>query len=536
MSTFITIHSLQVHALFSAKHLTVQQHAVIGVVGKNGAGKSTLLQLITGDLQPTAGIIDRKLAPNRMHLVHQDLVSFTEQAPANNDFKTWTSWYTSGDFHSLSGGERLKNRLGAAFTSHTDLLLLDEPTNHLDEKSVDLLISTIHTTKPTLVIASHDRYFLDAVATEIWAIADGIITVYAGNYSAYEQQLALQKKTQQKLFEQQQKEQRKVKEQMQKLTNWSASAHAQSTKQEFPKEYYRSKAKQMDKQRKSVEKRLAAKLEKTGVTNSTDDDTVHFVLQADAVKSGTLFELKNTAKHFGEKTLLHPTNGSIPFGTKLAITGANGSGKSTLLNMLLQQVSYDGEIWSSSFANIGYLSQDVFDLPLEKTVKTYFDLQTEDVGPFITMLVQLGFLPEHYTMQLAQLSMGERIKIKLLKLIVEQKNVLILDEPTNHLDLAARQELETVLQHYNGTLIFVSHDRYFRKKIATMTWQLHEGILSESQFISTVDKTNNDLLLLSLQKDQLLSELSFEPFGSDKYWALDAQFKTVLATIKSIEK
>lgn len=533
MTELIRLPNIQFEALFKTNKLTIQQGDIIGIIGANGSGKTTLMHLLNRKIAPSIGKISFQLNEDQIYFMEQELHEFTAKT---NDFTTLPAWKTDAAFASLSGGEKIKKRLQFAFAQNSPLLLLDEPTNHLDEQSVDELIALIKQKKQTVVIVSHNRYFLNAVVSKIWAIENGEINEYIGDYDHYMSEVAIKKQTQQNLYEEQQKEKRKVQLEMQKLKDWSKTSYDQSTKQEGMKEYYRKSGQRMDKKRKSIEKRLQMKLDAEGVTKVADDPSIYFHLHADQVKSGTAFEFLSLSKSFGKKNFFTNLHVTIPFGEKLAISGVNGSGKSTLLKCLLGEIPYEGDIWASEFANIGYLSQSVFDLPLEQTIEEYFDIDLDERGSLITSMIQLGFAIEHYTMPIAQLSMGERIKLKLLKEMMDQKNVLILDEPTNHLDIPSREQLEDVLLHYNGTIIFVSHDRYFREKIASKTLILQNGQLVNAEKQRQITASVEEKMLLNLRKDKLLSELSFATFGSDQYVALDKEFNEVLQRLRKLNE
>lgn len=523
--------------LLKTERLGIRKNEVIAIVGKNGAGKTSLLNVITKEFPEYDGQIESLLSLEEMMYVKQEVMTYEEDKENYQQSSLNRKWRKQAGFDHLSGGEKLKKRLQAGFAANVPLLLLDEPTNHLDETSVAELISTVKSYRGALVLVSHDRYFLDQVATTIWSIEDGKVKAYPGNYSNFAKLRGEERLRQEREFEQQEKEINRVKAEMQQLTNWSASAHAQSTKkaprQIGAKEYFRMKAKRMDSHRKSIEKRLQNQLDSHTVERVKDEYTVQFDLDVSKQKNGPLFLGEGLEKKYGKKVILKASDLSIMFGERVAITGDNGSGKTTLLKILLGEESFTGKLWQSEFAEIGYLSQEVFDLPDELRIADYFVLDRDDLGPAMTLFVHLGFRVEQWQQAIALLSMGERVKLKLMSHIISQKNVLILDEPTNHLDIPAREELEKVLASYQGTLIFVSHDRYFREKVS------QRNLLIENQKIvdlsaQIADELPVDKLLLEFQRDQLLGKLSTISPGHEDYDETNDKFNVVIKKLQGL--
>lgn len=454
--------------VFKHVNASVQQGDIIGIIGKNGAGKSTLLHLIHNDLAPAQGQILRK--DIKLALVEQETAaySFADQTPAEK--KLLEKWHVPlRDFHQLSGGEKLKARLAKGLSEDADLLLLDEPTNHLDEKSLQFLIQQLKHYNGTVILVSHDRYFLDEAATKIWSLEDQTLIEFKGNYSGYMKFREKKRLTQQREYEKQQKMVERIEAQMNGLASWSEKAHAQSTKKEGFKEYHRVKAKRTDAQIKSKQKRLEKELEKAKAEPVTPEYTVRFSIDTTHKTGKRFLEVQNVTKAFGERTLFKNANFTIQHGEKVAIIGPNGSGKTTLLNIILGQETAEGSVWVSPSANIGYLTQEVFDLPLEQTPEELFENETFKARGHVQNLMRhLGFTAAQWTEPIKHMSMGERVKIKLMAYILEEKDVLILDEPTNHLDLPSREQLEETLSQYSGTLLAVSHDRYFLEKQQTV--------------------------------------------------------------------
>ena len=441
---------------------TVKKGEVIGIIGRNGAGKSTLLQLIQGTLSPTMGAIQGAQAL-KITFVEQELAHFDKLEVSAREADLLAKWQVPNvSFAALSGGEKLKMRLAEGFSQNAQILLLDEPTNHLDERSTAFLIRQVQNYKGTIIVVSHDRYFLDKVATKIWSIEEKSLIEHDGNYTSYMADREHRRLTQQRAYEKQQKNIERIEAQMSELTSWSQKGHAQSTKLEGFKEYHRVKAKRLDSQVKSKKKRLEAELAKTRVEAVEPEAEIRFSLGTNQRVGKRLLEIKHLSLKFGERILFNDVNITAQFGDKIAITGKNGSGKTSFLKVLLGKLEAEGEVWVSPAANIGYLTQEVFDLPLDQTPEQYFYQETfEERAKVRNLMKNLGFTLTHWTSPIGKMSMGERVKCKLMAYILEDKNVLILDEPTNHLDLPSREQLEHTLTQYNGTLLVVSHDRYF---------------------------------------------------------------------------
>jgi len=522
------------------KHVTgtVKQGEVIGIIGRNGAGKSTLLQFIQGILVPTAGEI-AGLQTVQTAFVAQELAHFDRMEITATEADLLSKWQVPNvSFAALSGGEKLKMRLAEGFSQNAQILLLDEPTNHLDEKSTAFLIKQVQNYKGTIIVVSHDRYFLDKVTTKIWSIEDKRMIEQEGNYSNYMAEREHRRLTQQRAYEKQQKNIERIEAQMQELTSWSQKGHAQSTKLEGFKEYHRVKAKRLDSQVKSKKKRLETELEKARVEAVEPEAEIRFSLGTDQRVGKRFLETKNLSLHFGDRMLFKDVNVTAQFGDKIAVTGTNGSGKTSFLKVILGQLKAGGEVWLSPAANIGYLTQEVFDLPLDQTPEQYFYHETfEERGKVRNLMKNLGFTSTHWTSAIGEMSMGERVKCKLMAYILGDKNVLILDEPTNHLDLPSREQLEQTLAQYNGTLLVVSHDRYFLEKVTNSVWEVHSQHI-EKKWRKDAPKQVDDTMALRLkletERQEILGKLSFLTAKNKDYAKLDQKFNELTKRINEL--
>jgi macrolide transport system ATP-binding/permease protein len=533
---------IQNQIIFENINTNVQQGDIIGIIGKNGAGKSTLLQLLNGDFPPTGGHIKHLQDELIITMIEQETESYSFNEVTPQEEALLSKWNVPiRDFSKLSGGERLKARLAKGLAKDSDILLLDEPTNHLDQQSSDFLIGQIKSYKGTIILVSHDRYFLDKVVTKIWSIENQKLISHSGNYTSYMKFRERERLTQQREYEKQQKMKERIEGQMNQLTSWSKSAHAQSTKQEFPKEYYRVKAKRMDSQVKSKQKRLEKELEKIKVDAPKPEYQVNFTLKSNHKVGKRFLEVKNLEKSFDGQKLFKGANFTIQHGEKVSVTGPNGSGKTTFLNMIVgKETVTKGDIWVSPSANIGYLTQEVFDLPLYQTPEQLFDKESfVERGHVRNLMKHLGFLDSQWTEPIGNMSMGERVKCKLMKYILEEKDVLILDEPTNHLDLPSREQLEETLEQYNGTLLVVSHDRYFLERTTNINLIFSNNTLYKqfNEKESSPKRDDHDELRLKLEteRQEVLGKLSFITPNNKEYEELDLRFKELTKLIKGLQ-
>ncbi|MEC1719355.1 ribosomal protection-like ABC-F family protein [Schinkia azotoformans] len=526
--------------VFEDVNASVQEGDRIGIIGKNGAGKSTLLQLINKTLVPTKGQFRWLVQSPEIVLVEQETKNFSVEELTYCESKLLEKWHVpTGDFSQLSGGEKLKARLAKGLARATDLLLLDEPTNHLDEPSKELLKEQLQQFKGTIILVSHDRYFLDEVATKIWSIEGRKLIEHKGNYSSYMDARKQKRLTQAREYEKQQKMVEQIEGQINELTSWSKKAHAQSTKKEGFKEYYRVKAKRMDSQVKSKQKRLEKELEKAKVERVEPEYTVRFSMKANTKVGKRFLEVKNLSKAFDGRTLFKDVNFTIQHGEKLALIGPNGSGKTTLIKIIMGEETAQGNVWVSPSAEIGYLTQEVFDLPLAQTPEQLFYRETfEARGQVQNLMKHLGFTASQWKEPIAAMSMGERVKCKLMAYILEEKDVLILDEPTNHLDLASREQLENTLSLYNGTLLVVSHDRYFLEKTTSGKLEISNNRIHRQwkEPVQNNDSKEELRLKLETERQEVLGKLSFLTPKDQAYAELDLKFNELTKQIKSLGK
>ena len=525
--------------IFEEVNASVQQGEVIGIIGKNGAGKSTLLRLVNGEIAPAKGQV-RWMLPNvEIAVVEQETESHSFEEVTSIEETLLKKWHVPAhDFSKLSGGEKLKARLSTGFSKNAHLLLLDEPTNHLDEQGIELLLEQLKKYPGTVILVSHNRTFLDAATSKIWSIEGKKLIEHIGNYSSYMEERKQKRLSQQREYDKQQQMVERIESHIDELSSWSQKAHADSTKQDGAKEYYRVKAKRMDKQVKSKRKRLEKELEKAKVEAVEPDYEVTFSMAATHKTGKRFLEVKNLSKAFDGKILFEDANFTIQHCEKVSIEGQNGSGKTTLLKIILGLETAEGEVWISPSASIGYLTQEVFDLPLDETPEQLFYKENfEARGKVQNLMKHLGFTAVQWKEPIGSMSMGERIKCKLMVYILEERDVLILDEPTNHLDLPSREQLEETLAQYNGTMLVVSHDQTFREKTTTSKLvikgkQIHKQL---DEPAPERDEQEELLMKLETERQEVLGRLSFMTPKDSAYVALDRRFNELTKEINGLK-
>lgn len=544
----MTIQAVLQDASYMVGNTTIFQHVNvqvnkgdrIGIIGRNGSGKSTLLQILAGEQELSSGHLQWEESGLNTQFVRQEEEDFGGIVSHHLEEKLLTKWQVPHEvqFTKLSGGEKLKRRLAAGFASQADVLLLDEPTNHLDGSSMEELLIQIEQFKGTVIIVSHDRAFLDRFAQTIWSLEQEGLIVYKGNYTSYSKHREKQREDQRHHYTLQQRKIAQIEQQISELQSWSQQAHKQSTKKEGFKEYYRMKAKKMDQQMKSKRKRLEKELADRKVERVIEDVAVKFTLEANKKVGKRFLEVKDISKSYNGRVLFKNISCTIKHGEKVAIRGSNGSGKTTLLQIIAGLESYEGDCWISPSANIGYLTQSVFDLPLQEKPESIFYTTTFEERAWVqNTMKHLGFNSRQWQQPIEYMSMGERVKIKLMMFILEKKDVLILDEPTNHLDLPSREQLEDTLSKFDGTLIIVSHDYYFVDRVTTRNLWIEEGTIRQDlvQDQSGSSDKEQQLLMLETERQYVLGKLSMLTANDPEYSKLDQMYKELTKKMNKLK-
>lgn len=537
----------------------------IGLVGANGAGKTTLVNILSRNMSYDSGSILWHKKSINIGYLKQDSACEKHNCSEEN-FKSFLQYssnlglgkvqeWKEEKFDNLSGGERTKIALSDVWAQNPDFLILDEPTNHLDYDGVSWLIKELKKYKGTVLVISHDRYFLDECAERILEIDEGRVCSYSGNYSFYREEKKRRYESKLKEYLIQEETKKKINEQIKVLKNWSAKAHRESRKKAIKlgggiggKEYFRLKAKKKDKQIKSRIKRLE-KIEVEGVEKPKEEKKVDFDFQRAGLKGTRIIEAADIGKSFEDEVLFEKSSFYIQRGEKVGIFGKNGCGKTTLLKIILGKETLDeGEIFLSTGTKIGYISQDTKEIDMDKKVLDLFDISSkEERGSLQTILFNMGFDENMIEQKINTLSLGEITRLKIVKLITDDCSLLILDEPMNHLDIYSREKLEEVLQEYEGTIILVSHDRYMMQKIC------NKLLVFENQKIKRLEHTLKEYLEsvqdISRQKCKsnpeekmvienemafILGELNKYPKESSEYVKLDRKFESLVLKKKEL--
>ena len=416
-------------------HLEEKEKAAI--VGINGSGKTTLLRCILGIEEADEGGIafskDKKMA--YLAQQHADMEQEDEE------------------YESLSGGQKTKKRLEEILMEKPDLLILDEPTNHLDIGSIQWLEKVLKRYDGAVLLVSHDRYFLDKIVTKVIDLERGKARMYLGNYTAYVEKKKMIREAERKAYENQQAEIKHQEAVIEKL-----------------KQFNREKS---IKRAESREK-LLSKVERLEQPEDLQNEMRLLFMPREASGNDVLIA-KDLGKSFDGKRLFSHGTFSIQRGEHVAVIGDNGTGKTTLLKILNGLIQADeGEFRLGSKVKIAYYDQEHAVLHMEKTLfdeiqDTYPDMNNTRVR---NVLAAFLFTGDDVYKRVGDLSGGERGRVSLAKLMLSDANFLILDEPTNHLDIQGKEVLEEAIRNYEGTVLYVSHDRYFINQTATRIMEL----------------------------------------------------------------
>jgi len=490
----------------------IQPNERIGLIGYNGTGKSTLLKLFAGDYTPSEGTVERSRSTTIGYL-HQDLLSFDtngsildvamtafervlqlekeieelgkrleqntedeallhQYSDALHEMDTLDGYsihhrteeilqglgFSNTDlqrpFREFSGGWRMRVLLAKMILQQPDLLLLDEPTNHMDLPSIEWLEKYLQHYQGSVVIVSHDKYFLDRMVTKIVELYQKELHVYNGNYSYYETEKAMRVELQQRAFENQQDY---IRQQERFIERFRAKATKAAAAQ--------SAMKRLEK----VERIENVEIERPNIK-------INF--RVDKTPGRVLATLKHATKKFGNLTIVEDASVEIDRGDKIALIGANGKGKSTLLRIIAGTEPFQGErVWGHNVDESFYAQHQLESLDVNKTLLEEMQLcgsQKTD----LELRVLLGcflFSGDDVDKKIKVLSGGEKARVALAKTIVSKANFLLLDEPTNHLDLHSCELLIDALNKYEGSFLLVSHDRYFISRTANKIWEIDEN-------------------------------------------------------------
>lgn len=367
----------------------------------------------------------------------------------------------SRPFSTLSGGEKTKIGLAVILLQQPDLLLLDEPTNHLDMAAIEWLESFLRSFAGTTIVISHDRYFLDAVTSKIVELEDGEAFTYLCSYSAYKEEKERRLLQQFADYQEQQKKIKKMQETIKQLIEWGNRSNP-------PNPGFHRRAASMQKALDRMVKLKRPILERK---------RIDLQLQQSDRSGKDAIVLREVGTLVSGRRLFSGINHTLRYGETAALIGGNGAGKSTLLkNILGLEAHAEGEIRLGSRVDVGYLAQQAAPSDHDETVLQYFrDEIGIETGEARNQLARFLFYGPDVFKKVSSLSGGEWTRLRLAVLMHRKPNLLLLDEPTNHLDIDSREALEEALEEYPGTLLAVSHDRYFINKIAGQVWELQHG-------------------------------------------------------------
>ncbi|ENL4422899.1 MULTISPECIES: ribosomal protection-like ABC-F family protein [Bacillus cereus group] len=502
------------NTIFENISLEIKNGERVGLVGRNGSGKTTIFGLLTGMESLDAGAIHMKKGTRighvaqipkfdevmtvydvlssafkvekelekEMHALEKNMAVEQEQSALEKLMERYgviqekfaflggyeieanimkvanglqVTDLFSRVFTELSGGEQTKVSLAYMLLQKPDLLLLDEPTNHLDLFAVEWLEQFLKEYTGTVIVISHDRYFLDEVVTKIFDLEDGEIHVYHTNYSQFVEEKEERLLQEFQAYQEQQKKIKKMKEAIKRLREWANQANP-------PNEGLHKRARNMERALERIEKLKRPILERKQMG-------LQFEGQERSGKDVVV--MKEVSKGFAGRPLFEQANLHVRFQERAAIVGRNGTGKTTLLKLLLEEINPDvGEIRIGSSVKIGYLSQHTYGNVKSNVLEAFREYVAVTEGEARHILAKFLFYGPAVFKKVTQLSGGEKMRLRLAQLMYQDINFLILDEPTNHLDIESREVLEEALEQYNGTILAVSHDRYFLNKLFEKTY------------------------------------------------------------------
>ena len=534
----------------------IEDREKAAVVGINGAGKSTLLKIIIGEMEAdsgevvlakgkTIGYLAQHQDLNSDHTIYQELLTVKQDVidletrireieaqmkelsgaaldmaleqytRMNHEFELKNGYayksevvgvlkglgFEEEEFekhvNKLSGGQKTRVSLGKLLLSHPDLIMLDEPTNHLDMNSIAWLETFLLNYDGAVLVVAHDRYFLNRIATKIIEIDAGEVTTFQGNYSDYAAKKSQLREARMHAWLNQQREIKHQEEVIQKLKSFNREKSIKRAE---------SREKMLDKM---------DVLEKPTEVRSE----MHITLEPKVVSGNDVLTVEGLSKSFGSQTLFTDLNFDVKRGERVALIGNNGTGKTTILKILNGLLEADsGSFTLGSKVHIGYYDQEHHVLHPEKTLfeeisDAYPDLDNTTIR---STLAAFLFTGDDVFKRISELSGGERGRVSLAKLMLSEANFLILDEPTNHLDIVSKEILEQALNRYTGTVLYVSHDRYFINTTATRILDLTGGQLVN--YIGNYDYylEKHDILTPKAQNPELPEAKAAEPESAGK--------------------
>lgn len=511
-------HFAKARELLNIEQLHIYENEKIGLVGENGSGKTTLLNILSKNNIPEEGIIT--------HFTNCQLIPQLKKAIGHK-----------------SGGEVTQIYIQQVMEDKPELLLADEPTTNLDQRHIELLENDMKNWQGAFVVISHDRAFLDAVCTTIWELKDGSITVYKGNYSRYAQAKQVEKQQEEAAYDHYVSEKKQLEKAM-KTKEERAERAAKIPKNRTSSEarssasapYYANKQKKLRKTVKALENRMN-RLEDIEKPRELAPIKMTLVNE-EQLKNRVVVRIEKLKGVVSSRILWNEATIQVDAGEKIAIIGENGVGKTTFLKKLMNDAS---GVTFTPAAKVGYFSQNLDILDLEKTIlENVQESSSQNETMIRTVLARMHFTQEDVYKEVKVLSGGERVKVALSKLFLSDVNTLILDEPTNYLDIEAMEAFESLLVNYEGTVLFVSHDRRFVENVATQIISIKNKQLTlfkgtyeqfTAEKVAKPIDTEQKKMIIELKITEVLSKLSIEPSEE-----LEEEFQKLLISKRKLNE
>ena len=561
--------SIEINAntLFEKASLEICEGERIALIGNNGVGKTTFIKGLMGVIPIAKGIIQSKLKANevgwmdqvsiddgqittrefiekeneKLYELKRKLKKYETESNFADDYMenfqqyldlNGYDWQAAIDkqlykvglpeqlwaqsFLTLSGGQKTRAKLARVMVKQPNLLILDEPTNHLDAESIDWLVHWISQYKGGVLFTSHEREFIDRVATVTYELTNKGTKKYEGGYSFYREQKQFEQKTLEAQYQKQETERKKLVEAVNQYRQWFEKAHAAASERD---PFAKKKANKNMTRLKTKEKALE-RLENNRIEKPVESKKLNYSIDAEEFSSRTMLALTDVSfSYCSELPLFDQLSLIVKRGDRIAIIGRNGTGKTTLLKLLTGKLEpCNGEVKRNPQLKIGYFMQELEGLNGEETIlEQVLSLPNMTQTEARTILACFLFHREDVFKKVKDLSMGEKCRVAFVKLYFSQANLLVFDEPTNYLDIETRERIEEALAMYPGAVIMVSHDSFLLRKVANRVIALGDGETVDypgtyDEWANTapasndLQKLNNEKSILELQLTNLIAE------------------------------
>ncbi|MES1044419.1 hypothetical protein BLX88_13190 [Bacillus obstructivus] len=561
--------SIEINAntLFEKASLEICEGERIALIGNNGVGKTTFIKGLMGVIPIAKGIIQSKLKANevgwmdqvsiddgqittrefiekeneKLYELKRKLKKYETESNFADDYMenfqqyldlNGYDWQAAIDkqlykvglpeqlwaqsFLTLSGGQKTRAKLARVMVKQPKLLILDEPTNHLDAESIDWLVHWISQYKGGVLFTSHEREFIDRVATVTYELTNKGTKKYEGGYSFYREQKQFEQKTLEAQYQKQETERKKLVEAVNQYRQWFEKAHAAASERD---PFAKKKANKNMTRLKTKEKALE-RLENNRIEKPVESKKLNYSIDAEEFSSRTMLALTDVSfSYCSELPLFDQLSLIVKRGDRIAIIGRNGTGKTTLLKLLTGKLEpCNGEVKRNPQLKIGYFMQELEGLNGEETIlEQVLSLPNMTQTEARTILACFLFHREDVFKKVKDLSMGEKCRVAFVKLYFSQANLLVFDEPTNYLDIETRERIEEALAMYPGAVIMVSHDSFLLRKVANRVIALGDGETVDypgtyDEWTNTapasndLQKLNNEKSILELQLTNLIAE------------------------------